>query len=374
MHHNHVLPDNVEKPPYSTSPVPSKLGDLKFNPLDVYNLRRFIGALPENPGAYTMFRDRFDAADIAYFAAGCSTDGKHDVGTNRFHSMIKDMYSCKYGSFNYESRKKLRDRVQALTFDMVCSFLLSVQRLLISVQATLWDRAFGGSTIVIHVEGSHQPNVPNVPENTRAAVYLPPSTVVKELPDAHETIAFIVQAFIEEVGIPTVDRWTAAAKNHLNFSLTMSGSRAPIKSYMSFIPPPVKVGHAHYIFQGLPRHTVTLNKPNHFETQDRADYSPDADGCHDLSTYANANGEAYSQEYRTHFEELETNYVDQISSLQAEVFQYQEHIISLEAEIIRLKDCIKDREPVPSPGSSLRTPLKETKTLRSMVSFIFRWK
>jgi hypothetical protein len=122
MHHNHVLPDNVEKPPYSTSPVPSNLGDLKFNPLDVYNLRRFIGALPENPGVYATFRDRFDAADIAYFAAGCATDGKHDVGKNRFHSMVKDVYSCRYGSFNYESRKKLRDRVQALTFDMVCSF------------------------------------------------------------------------------------------------------------------------------------------------------------------------------------------------------------------------------------------------------------
>jgi hypothetical protein len=241
--------------------------------------------------------------------------------------------------------------------------LLSVQSVLISVQAALWDRAFGGSTIVIHVEGSHQPSVPNVPENTRAAVYLPPLTVVKELSDAHETIAFIVQAFIEKVGVPTIDRWTAAAKNHLNFPLTMSGSRAPIKSYTSFIPPPVKVGHAHYIFQGLPRHTVTLSgEPNHFQIQGGAEYVPD--GRHDLSMDANADDEAYSQEYLTHFEELETNYVEQISFLQAEVIQYQEHIKSLEAEIVRLNDSIKDREPVLSLRSSpSRAPLKETKML-----------
>ena len=121
MHHNYVPPDNVEKLPYSTSPVPSNLGDLKFNPLDVYNLRRFIGTLPGSPGAYATFRAHFDAADIAYFTAGCYTDGKHDIGADRFHLMVKDMFSCKYGSFNYESRKKLSDRVQTLTFDMVCS-------------------------------------------------------------------------------------------------------------------------------------------------------------------------------------------------------------------------------------------------------------
>ena len=126
----------------------------------------------------------------------------------------------------------------------------------------------------------------------------------------------------------------------------------------------MKVGNAHYIFQGLPRHTVTLSN---FQIQGQAEYFPD--GHNDLSLDANANDEAYSQEYRTCFEELESNYVEQISFLQAEVMQHQDHIISLEAEIVRLNACIKDREPVLSPRSS---PLKETKTLRNMVSFIFR--
>jgi hypothetical protein len=119
MRQNYTLP-NSEQPPFATSPVPSTLGELKFNPLGVYNLRRFIGTLPEDPKAYETFCTRFDAADIAYFAAGCATDGEHNVGKDRFHLMVEDMYSCKYGSFSYESRKKLRDRVQALTFDMVC--------------------------------------------------------------------------------------------------------------------------------------------------------------------------------------------------------------------------------------------------------------
>ena len=103
----------------ATSPVPSTLGELKFNPLSVYNLHRFISTLPEDPKAYETFRTHFDAADIAYFAAGCATDVEHNIGKDRFHLMVKDMYSCKYGSFSYESCKRC-DHVQALTFDMVC--------------------------------------------------------------------------------------------------------------------------------------------------------------------------------------------------------------------------------------------------------------
>lgn len=206
--------------------------------------------------------------------------------------------------------------------------------------------------------------MPNVPENTRAAVYLPPSTVVKELPDAHETIAFIVQAFIEQVGIPTIDRWTVAAKNHLNFSLTMSG-RAPIKSYTSFIPPPVKVGYAHYIFQGLPSRTV-MHCTNCFQVQGRAEYSPD--GRRDLSNGEPGEvAETYDREYGIHFAELETGYLEQISSLGAEVKQYQERIISLEEEIVRLNVILKDREsvlpPHSSPGVHLRAPRSMVRSL-----------
>ena len=206
--------------------------------------------------------------------------------------------------------------------------------------------------------------MPNVLENTRAAVYLPPSTVVKELPDTHETITFIVQALIEQVSIPTIDRWTLAAKNHLNFSLKMS-VRAHIKSYTSFIPPPVKVGYAHYIFQGLPSHTVMLCT-NCFQVQGRAEYSPD--GCRNMSNGEPGEvAETYDCEYRIHFGELETGYLEQISSLGAEVKQYQEHIVSLEEEIVRLNVILKDRESVLSPRSSpgvhLRAPQRMVRSL-----------
>jgi hypothetical protein len=249
----------------------------------------------------------------------------------------------------------------------MCRYLLNT-----FTQAALWDRSFGGSTIVIHVEGSHQPNVPNVPENTRAAVYLPPYTVVKELPEAHETIASIVQMFIESVGIPTINRWTAAAKNHLNFPLTMSGnSRAPVKSYTSFIPPPVKAGQAHYIFQGLPSH-ISIPNRNRVQLEGRDNQSPNDP---DLS-----DNEPYNRKYQTRFSELETNYLEQISSLGEEVVRYKERIILLEEEIARLNAIFQDHGPalstrsfpsISSPGVSSSNPRTPTKMSRSTVSSIF---
>ena len=137
----------------------------------------------------------------------------------------------------------------------------------------------------------------------------------------------------------------------------MSG-RAPIKSYTSFIPPPVKVGYAHYIFQGLPSCTV-MHCTNCFQVQGRAEYSPD--GRRDLSNGEPGEvAETYDREYGIHFAELETGYLEQISSLGAEVKQYQERIISLEEEIVRLNVILKDREsvlpPHSSPGVHLRAP------------------
>lgn len=84
MCQNHTLL-NSKQPPFATSPVPSTLG--------VYNLCYFIGTLPEDPKAYETFCTCFDAADITYFAAGCATDGEHNVGKDRFHLMVEDMYS-----------------------------------------------------------------------------------------------------------------------------------------------------------------------------------------------------------------------------------------------------------------------------------------
>jgi hypothetical protein len=118
-------------------------------------------------------------------------------------------------------------------------------------QATMWDRAYGGSTMVLHVDGTTVPGTPVLPEYLKADVYLPPH-LIEELPERHHAIGDIVQIFIENVGIPTVSRWAAAARN-LGWSLTQTG-RVPIPAqhHPHTIPQPAITGSAHYIFHGRP--------------------------------------------------------------------------------------------------------------------------
>ena len=53
------------------------------------------------------------------------------------------------------------------------------------------------------------PGAPHLPECLKADVYLPPH-LVDEHPECHLPIAAMVQTFIEEIGIPTVNRYIAA--------------------------------------------------------------------------------------------------------------------------------------------------------------------
>lgn len=76
----------------------------------------------------------------------------------------------------------------------------------ILLKATLWDRAFGGATMIIHIEGATAPNTPSAPEYIKAFVYLPPS-IVSEIPSAQTPTADMVQSFIENVGVHTQAQW-----------------------------------------------------------------------------------------------------------------------------------------------------------------------
>lgn len=109
-------------PPTATSltqPVPRTFSKLSFDPQGVYDLRRMLGALPPYPGQYTTNQFRFNAADVAFFAAGCSNDGKHVTAHDEFHSTLVSMYQPA-GKFGTDSRHKLRDVTQKLVFDAVC--------------------------------------------------------------------------------------------------------------------------------------------------------------------------------------------------------------------------------------------------------------
>ena len=110
----------IDKPaPTNTahaSPVPTRFKTLSFNPQGVYDLRRMLGALPSRPGEYTAHQRRFDAADVAWFAAGCSTDGQHAIDRHQFHPIMTNMYLDGFGP---DSRRDLKDLTQSLLFDTV---------------------------------------------------------------------------------------------------------------------------------------------------------------------------------------------------------------------------------------------------------------
>ena len=117
-------------------------------------------------------------------------------------------------------------------------------------KATLWDRAFGGSTMIIHVEGSNNPGAPALPECIKADVYLPP-VIVSEHPESHATIAAMVQSFIEQIGVPTIQRWTRAGKK-CGWSLAQSGHAYTHSSIPHDLVPTPFSGTSHYQFFGRP--------------------------------------------------------------------------------------------------------------------------
>jgi hypothetical protein len=161
-------------------------------------------------------------------------------------------------------RNKLRDSVRDHIFDVVSmEYVLLQTNYSFIYQATLWDQAYDGFSIVLHMDGTTIPNAPALPEYLKAHVYLPPS-LVNEFTESHEPIANIVQTFIESIGVPTVMRWRRAASNN-NWSLTQTqsgGLPAPSPLNLPLIPNPTTPTSSYYIFPGHPYRSLQLNKPS----------------------------------------------------------------------------------------------------------------
>ncbi|KAJ7291870.1 hypothetical protein C8J57DRAFT_1212290 [Mycena rebaudengoi] len=217
------------------TPNPPDYSQLKFNPLGLYNLRRLQGILVNQPGIYNTHKAKFDAADLAFLAAGASEDNQHKASRATFASAFF----------------ALRDSLPATDTgrDLRRRFSKSIQMLLWDL-ATMWDRTFGSSTIIVHVDGTVAPYTTLTPDRLKASVYLPPLFVM-ETPESHLAIAHIVQTFIEHVGLPTVNRWTRGARA-LNWSLTQSGVAATPHQPSARLVPAPRAGTSHYIFHGRP--------------------------------------------------------------------------------------------------------------------------
>ncbi|KAJ6617184.1 hypothetical protein B0H10DRAFT_2034436 [Mycena sp. CBHHK59/15] len=238
--HNWGLPSiNIPPPPvregYGPNIVPTPWATLRFGLLGLYDLRRHLGVLKLQPGVFLQNQSRFLASDIAWFAGGASTDGCHIPDSGFFPEFDDVRETLPVGTVGSNARKDLNMRIQHVVFDL----------------ATLWDRSFGGSTIVLHVEGTTVPNTPVQPEYLRCTAYLPPS-LVADNPTSHGPIAQIAQTFIESVGVPTVNKWFSNARAR-GWPLTQSGNgarRNPTST--TLIPEPNGGDSAHYKFLGRP--------------------------------------------------------------------------------------------------------------------------
>jgi hypothetical protein len=105
--------------------------------------------------------------------------------------------------------------------------------------------------MILHVEGASIPGAPALPEFLKADVYIPPH-ILEEEPDCKSTIAAMVQMFLENIGVPTVKRFTGAAKK-LGWSLLQVEAVPNPPHYFPYlVPPPTSNKSAHYIFRRRP--------------------------------------------------------------------------------------------------------------------------
>ncbi|KAJ7783594.1 hypothetical protein DFH07DRAFT_948615 [Mycena maculata] len=227
--------DTPPVPPLSFNgypgPNPLPLHRLKFNPLGLYELRRHLGL----PLEWNSYRTRFLASDLAWFASGASEDNQHWPNGQgffpEFHGLRNSVPTNPAG---YTARKEFSEKIRKVIFDLL----------------TIWNRTWGSTTMLLHVEGTTAPNTPAAPEYLHASVYLPPAFIGGH-PESHHAIAQIAQSFIESIGVPTVRQWTANAA-HANWHLNQTDD-APAPNEVSdntLVPAPVHRHAAHYIFRG----------------------------------------------------------------------------------------------------------------------------
>lgn len=181
------------------------------------------------------------------------------------------------------------------------------------------------------------PGTPTAPEYLKALVYIPPSTVISELPDAHAPLADIVQSFIINVGLHTKNRWECVSQSqlHWNFSKASAGRHTvppPLPVQSQPIPPPVQSGSSVYVFHGhefsssVPSVPSTvsstlINLPGgsddsmYDDDSDNGMYKVDNISSSFITTFDIANWEAERRGYEEH----EKSFKQKIHTLEDEV-------------------------------------------------------
>ncbi|KAJ7691313.1 hypothetical protein B0H17DRAFT_1201168 [Mycena rosella] len=179
------IPGVTLRPPplrdgYGLPRVPTTFNRLQFSPLGLFDLRRRLGVLPNEPTIFSQYQTRFCTADFRWFASGASTNGQHFPTPNTFFEFDQLRQSLPIGPVGNDTRKVFQEEIQHTVFDM----------------ATLWDCTFGGTTMIMHVEGTTVPNTPALIQYLHCGTYLPPSFIADN-PASHGPIARIIQMFLE---------------------------------------------------------------------------------------------------------------------------------------------------------------------------------
>lgn len=119
---------------------------------------------------YNTHRPSFNAADIAWITTTLGlASATNPIADNRFPpELITLREGMPKGTQGSNERASMRFRIQKLVFDIVSVAFLMVYHCNIinplQFKAALWDRAYGGATLIIYVEGATRPNSPHLPD------------------------------------------------------------------------------------------------------------------------------------------------------------------------------------------------------------------
>ncbi|KAJ7763551.1 hypothetical protein DFH07DRAFT_956360 [Mycena maculata] len=315
----HALPIS---PPFwngfpGKNPLP--LHRLRFTPLGVYDLHRHLGVYAHSPEIWNTYHLRFKKSRIAWLASGVSTDNQHHPSDPGFFPELKALRDslpiAEKGG--YAPRQEFVNNVREILFDV----------------ATILDRIIGSTTLILHSEGITRPRTPARPEFLSSTVYIPPAFLAAN-PEAHMDIARIVQAYIETVGVLTVNAWTTNTMRQRWPLNSHSTSSIPTANYIRpglIIPDPKQVGSSVYIFRGRPAGSLDATPAIAVAPPDPVVASPTASG--------DGREELYSQDALNLISEIEHNH-----ALMMEIQELRGQVTFLEDSLIQTQSALASRE------------------------------
>ena len=123
QHWNWGIPVAISEPP-GASAQPLGWDLLKFNQISLFDIRHCISVFATEPGVYDRHHAQFDAMDLAWFAAGLSSDVLH-LTQNAFPPEFDILHhGMPLGQVGLQAQAAIHTHIHKLTFDLVCIILL----------------------------------------------------------------------------------------------------------------------------------------------------------------------------------------------------------------------------------------------------------